>query len=112
MFDRYRADSNYRPLGLAEWTKQWIQWFKKILWVKSASLFFQGVSEGIWRAMQPAGIGRTKAKPERAQARPVHHGCDGRAEADPGVVEGGAQAAGRDEVIGFRKQRASARRAI
>jgi hypothetical protein len=23
VFDRYRADSNYRPLGLAEWTKQY-----------------------------------------------------------------------------------------
>lgn len=23
VFDRYRADSNYRPLGMAEWAKQY-----------------------------------------------------------------------------------------
>ena len=49
-------------------------------------------------ARRRAGIRRAKGKPERAQARPVHQGCDRRAEADRGVNRRSAEAAKRDEL--------------
>ncbi|MGY3692526.1 hypothetical protein ACVIGA_002606 [Bradyrhizobium sp. USDA 3240] len=52
-------------------------------------------------AWRRRGVRRAKGKPERAQARDVHQRCDGRAEGHSGVVGGGAEAAGGDEVIGF-----------
>ena len=58
-------------------------------------------------ARRRTGIRRTKGKPERAQARAVQQGCDRRATGDSGVVGGGAEVAGGDEVRGFRKRRAS-----
>ena len=49
-----------------------------------------------WRCTR---IRRAKGQPERAQARPVHEGCDRRAAADSGGVGGGKEAAGGDEVM-------------
>jgi hypothetical protein len=54
-------------------------------------------------ARRRPGIGRAKGKPERAQARPVHQGCDRRAKTDSYVVGRSAEIAGRDEVIGLGK---------
>ena len=66
--------------------------------------------EALPHARRRTGIRRAKGKPERAQARPVHEGCDRRAEADSGVVGGGAEAAGGDEVTnGSRSDDLSAR---
>ena len=42
--------------------------------------------EALPHARRRPGIRRAKGKPERAQARPFHQGCDRRAKADSGVV--------------------------
>ncbi len=63
--------------------------------------------EALPHARRCTGIRRAKGKPERAQARPVHRGCDRRATADSGAVGGSKEAAGGDEVSGGRKRRAS-----
>jgi hypothetical protein len=42
--------------------------------------------EALPHARRSTGIRRAKGKPECAQARPVHQGCDRRAKADSGVV--------------------------
>jgi SAM-dependent methyltransferase len=42
--------------------------------------------EALPHARRCGGIRRTNGKPERAQARPVHQGCDRRAEGDSGAV--------------------------
>ena len=42
--------------------------------------------EALPHARRRTGIRRAKGKPERAQARPVHQGCDRRAKADSGAA--------------------------
>jgi hypothetical protein len=59
-------------------------------------------------ARRRARIRRAKGKPERAQARPVHWGCDRRAKADSGIVGRSAKASASDEVI-FLQRFAAAR---
>jgi hypothetical protein len=67
--------------------------------------------EALPHAWRCTGIRRTKGKPERAQARPVHRGCDRRATADSGAVGGSKEAAGGDEVMEPGRQTANKREA-